>query len=81
MKKFAALLLCVLMALSVAATAFAAEENIYALALSYVDEMTELVKKAAEEVYAKPDCPKKIGRKSSKTDPGGYVPGNPVHPI
>lgn len=34
------------------------QENIYALALSYVDEMTELVKKAVGEVYAKPDCPK-----------------------
>ena len=34
------------------------QENIYALALSYVDEMTELVKKAVGEVYAKPECPK-----------------------
>lgn len=34
------------------------QENIYALALSYVDEMTELVKKAVGEVYTKPECPK-----------------------
>ena len=34
------------------------QEKIYALALSYVDEMTELVKKAVGEVYAKPECPK-----------------------
>ena len=34
------------------------QEKIYALALGYVDEMTELVKKAAEEIYAKPECPK-----------------------
>lgn len=34
------------------------QEKIYALALSYVEKMTELVKKAVEEVYAKPECPK-----------------------
>ncbi|MBR5313353.1 MAG: sigma-70 family RNA polymerase sigma factor [Clostridia bacterium] len=36
------------------------QENIYALALEYVDEMAELVKKAVTEVYEKPECPKKL---------------------
>ncbi len=34
------------------------QEKIYFTALEYVERMAELVSKAAEEVYAKPDCPK-----------------------
>jgi len=34
------------------------QEKIYSTALEYVGRMAELVAKAAEEVYAKPDCPK-----------------------
>ncbi|MGN1347159.1 MAG: hypothetical protein ACI4V1_10265, partial [Eubacteriales bacterium] len=34
------------------------QENIYRLSLEYVEPMTELVKKAVEEMYEKPECPK-----------------------
>ena len=42
------------------------QEKIYSTALEYVGRMAELVAKAAEEVYAKPDCPKKLSFEDMK---------------
>ncbi len=42
------------------------QEKIYSTALEYVERMAELVAKAAEEVYAKPDCPKNLSFEDMK---------------